>query len=223
MLIKQFIEKYKTTITLSIIILILTALNLYMLFLLNTKDEEEIEPIIETKEKEEIKHLKIDIKGEVVHPGLYEVTQDSRVMDVIEKAGGLTKNADTSLINLSKKVKDEMVILIYSKNEIKKLKEEQKENKITCPTTNDACVGKELLETLTKNNKTQENKTNQKISLNTASLEELQTLTGIGESKANAIIEYRNNEGKFEKIEDIQKVTGIGEALYEKIKDNITI
>lgn len=226
MFIKKIIEKYKTTITLSIIILILTVLNLYMLFLLNTKEEEEIEPIIETKEKEnkkEIKLLKVDIKGEVVHPGLYEVNQDSRVMDIIEKAGGLTNKADTSLINLSKKVKDEMVILIYSKNEVNKLKEEQKESKITCPTVNDACVGKEVLETLNKDNQKPETKTDQKISINTASAEELQTLTGIGESKANAIIEYRNNKGNFEKIEDIKNVSGIGEALYEKIKDNITI
>lgn len=222
MILKEFIEKHKTPITLSIIILILTALNLYMLFLLNTKEEEEIEPIIEPKQKEEIKLLKVDIKGEVVHPGLYEVNKDSRVMDIIEKAGGLTNNADTSLINLSKKVKDEMVILIYSKNEVKKLKEKPKENEITCPTVNDACINKELLETLNKNDKKQDNN-NQKISINTATIEELQTLTGIGEAKANAIIEYRNNQGKFEKIEDIQNVQGIGPALYEKIKDNITI
>ena len=137
--IQTLIQKHKTTIILTIIIIILITLNLYMLWLLNTNEEEEPE-IIETKEEiKETKLLKVDIKGEIIHPGLYEVKEDSRVMDIIEKAGGLTGNADTSVINLSKKLKDEMVILVYSKKEVQKLKEKE-ETTITCPTTNDACI-----------------------------------------------------------------------------------
>ena len=146
-------------------------------------------------------------------------------MDVIEKAGGLTDKADTSVINLSKKVKDEMVILVYSKAEVQKMKEQNEKSDIVCPEVNDACTKDEALEPLiekeTKDNKVTDGNT--KISLNTATLEELQTLTGIGEAKAKAIIEYRTQNGKFNSIEDIKNVTGIGDALFEKIKDNITI
>ena len=220
--IKQFTEKHKTTITLIVIITILITLNLYMLWLLNQETDEE-EPEIITKEetKETPKLLKVDIKGEIQNPGLYEVNEESRVMDIIEKAGGLTKNADTSVINLSKKVKDEMVILVYSKTEVKKLKENN-ETKITCPAVNDACVTNEVESPLIETKKEKETQTNGKISINKATIEELQTLPGIGESKAKAIIEYRLKEGEFKTIEDITKVSGIGEAAFEKIKDSIT-
>jgi len=218
--IKELIQKHKPIIILVIIIIILITLNLYMLSLLN-KPEDEEELIIETEEKEQPPTLlKVDIKGEIQHPGLYEVNENSRVMDIINKAGGLTKNADTSVINLSKKVKDEMVILVYSKKETQKLKENN-EKPINCPKVNDACVTNELDEPLIEKNKT--NNTNNKISINKATIEELQTLTGIGESKAKSIIEYRLKEGDFKTIEDIKKVNGIGDALFEKIKDNITI
>lgn len=222
--IQTLIQKHKPIIILSIIIIVLITLNLYMLWLLNTNESKE-EPPIEIKEEkqEEPKLLKVDIKGEIQNPGLYEVSENSRVMDIIEKAGGLTKNADTSVINLSKKVKDEMVILIYSKKEVQKLKEKE-EIKITCPSINDACVTNELDEPLIENNKTNKNEktTNSKVSINKATIEELQTLTGIGESKAKAIIEYRLKEGEFKTIEDIKNVSGIGDAAFEKIKDNIT-
>lgn len=223
--IKELIQKHKPIIILIIVIIILIILNLYMLLLLNKNENKEEEPIIETKEEKEEKPklLKVDIKGEILHPGLYEVNENSRVMDIIDKAGGLTKNADTSVINLSKKVKDEMVILIYSKKEVQKLKEKE-EIKITCPSINDACVTNELDEPLIENNKTNKNEktTNSKVSINKATIEELQTLTGIGESKAKAIIEYRLKEGEFKTIEDIKNVSGIGDAAFEKIKDNIT-
>lgn len=217
MIIKDLIQKYKPIITLSIIIIILTSLNLYMLWLLNQK-EKPVEPIITTKEEKETKLLKVDIKGEINKPGLYEVNSENRVMDIINKAGGLTKNADTSIINLSKKVKDEMVILIYSKQEVKKLKEKE-EIKIECPEVNDACITNEIEKPLIEQSKPNIGK----VSINKATIEELQTISGIGEAKAKAIIEYRSKEGEFKTIEDIKKVNGIGEALFEKIKDNITI
>ncbi len=221
--IKELIQKYKPIIILSIIIVILTSLNLYMLWLLNKDEVKEEAQIVETKETEETKSklVKVDIKGEIVHPGLYEVTEESRVMDIIDKAGGLTENADTSVINLSKKVKDEMVILVYSKAEVEKLKEKA-ETTITCPEVNDACITDEATTPLIEEDQTNSQTTNGKISINKATIEELQTLNGIGEAKAKAIIEYRLKEGEFKTIEDITKVDGIGEALFEKIKDNIT-
>lgn len=160
----------------------------------------------------------VDIKGAVKNPGVYEVSSNSRIIDVIKKAGNLKKNADTSIINLSKKVKDEMYIIIYTKEELSDYKEKilpsskivkEVEEKIICPDTdNDGCI----------NNSS----SSYKININNASLSELSSLTGIGEGKAKKIIEYRE-KNKFENIEDIKNVPGIGNSLYEKIKDNIEI
>ncbi|MBO6195411.1 MAG: helix-hairpin-helix domain-containing protein [Bacilli bacterium] len=163
----------------------------------------------------------VDIKGAVKSPGVYEVSSNSRIIDVIEKAGDLKKNADTSIINLSKKVKDEMYIIIYTKDEISSYKDKmlssseivnKVEEKIICPDSdNDGCI-----------NKTVSRSETSKININTASISELTKLTGIGEGKAKKIIEYRKNN-KFEKIEDIKNVSGIGNSLYEKIKEDIEI
>jgi competence protein ComEA len=163
----------------------------------------------------------VDIKGEINNPGVYGVDCNKRVIDVINLAGGLTDKADTSILNLSKKVKDEMYIIIYSNNQIKEYKKEllpskeiikRVEEKIICPdNSNDACEYKTA----------KENNITGKININSASKEELMTLTGIGESKADKIIEYRSNN-KFNSIEDIKNISGIGDSIFEKIKDNIT-
>ena len=162
----------------------------------------------------------VDIKGAVKNPGVYEISSDSRIIDVIEKAGDLKKEADTSLINLSKKVKDEMYIIIYTKEEVNNYKEKMTssqevvkeiEQKIICPDSdNEACI--------TSNNSNKSSK----ININTASVSELSTLSGIGESKAKKIIEYRE-KNKFNSIEDILNVSGIGNSLYEKIKNDIEV
>ena len=135
-------------------------------------------------------------------------------MDVIEKAGGLTENANTSVNNLSLKVKDEMVIIIYSNEEVSnfsKVKEEESRVSKSCNSSdikNDTCISNDSLSSL--------------VNINTASKEELMTLTGIGEAKALDIISYRDNNGLFNDISDITKVPGIGDSLYAKIKDFIT-
>ena len=162
----------------------------------------------------------VDIKGAVNNPGVYEVYSNSRVIDVIKEAGDFTDDADTSIINLSKKVSDEMYIIVYTKDEMNSYKErfiptktiiKEVEKKIMCPDTeNDAC--------LKDNNTSFEGK----ININSASKEELESLPGIGSSKADAILEYRENN-TFNSIEDIKNVTGIGDSLYEKIKDNIEV
>lgn len=200
------------------------------------------------KSNEIIVSYYVDIKGEVVKPGVYEVSNDSRIVDVIKKAGGLTKNADTSLINLSKKVTDEMNIRIYSKKEVAAAKESIKkepevieiikeiEKECVCPEVNNLCDNKndaviesENISSKDENNKKDdknENKNddvnNRLININTATKEELMSLTSIGEAKAKSIIEYREKD-KFTKIEDILNVSGIGEALFDKIKENITV
>jgi len=166
----------------------------------------------------------VDIKGSVNNPGVYEVDCDKRVIDVINIAGGLTDNADTTILNLSKKVKDEMYIIVYSNDEIKEYKQKllpskeiikQVEEKIICPdNSNDAC------EKTNNTSKKEDTKADGKININIASKDELMTLTGIGESKADKIIEYRNNN-KFNSVEDIKNISGIGESIFNKIKDNI--
>lgn len=162
----------------------------------------------------------VDIKGAINNPGVYEMSSDSRIIDVIKEAGDLTEEADTSILNLSKKVEDEMYIIIYTKEEMVSYKEKlipnktivkEVEKKIVCPDEeNDAC--------LTSNTSS----IGTKININTASKEELESLPSIGKTKAESIIKYRENN-KFNSIEDIKNVNGIGDSLYEKIKDNIEV
>ena len=168
--------------------------------------------------EDEHKYLSVDIKGEVVLPGIYSLEEGSRVIDVINMAGGLTENANTSVINLSKKIVDEMVIIVYSNNQIndfKKTKEEEAYLQTKCiegdgTINNDACIESN-------------NQVSGKININTATKEELMTLNGIGDAKANDIINYRNNNGPFNAIEDILKVSGIGDNIYSQIKESITV
>jgi competence protein ComEA len=180
---------------------------------LETKTEDKIIKKEKTNETKQETKILVDIKGEVISPGVYELTTKNAVIDAINKAGGLTKKSDTSNINLSKKVQDEMVIIVYSKEEIKKMNTKE----TTCPQINNACV-KESDE----KSKLSVNTTNTKVNINTADLEALQTLNSIGEIRAKAIIEYRQKT-PFNTIEDIKNVSGIGDSAFEKIKDNITV
>ena len=201
----------------------------YFYYFYHMTDEVIEEPIEKDTEEtliEEEKYM-IDIKGEIKKPGVYLLDKNKRVIDVIKEAGGLTNDADTSVNNLSMKIKDEMVIIIYSKKQINdfietKNKEEEKLEKCTDQIINDSCItnsdiniSQDIKEEKTKNDP------NKKISINSASKTELMTLTGIGESKADKIIEYRKIN-KFQTIEDIKKVSGIGDSIFEKIKDSIT-
>ena len=165
--------------------------------------------------------IKVDIKGEIKKPGMYEIKIDSRIQDLITLAGGLTQNADTSTINLSKRLFDEMVIIIYSKNGVKNFKEVKANEE----TSNKKCQNNEILynDACISNSVSNNNEINSKVNINTATIDELMSISGIGESKAKAIIEYRNQNGNFKDISEIKNVSGIGEALFEKIKSNITV
>lgn len=162
---------------------------------------------------------KLNIKGAVVNPGVYSFNEGERVIDAINKSGGLLENADTSVINLSKNLFDEMVIVVYTVDEVNEMKGKNiliqyVEKECNCPTlSNDACLSNDSVK----------ESDSSKISINNASVEELTKLSGIGKSKAKSIVEYRNEHGLFSSIDEILNVSGIGEALFEKIKDNITI
>ncbi len=186
----------------------------------DNSEEDKINSIVkdETKEsieEETIKGIMVDVKGSVNKPGVYKIKKDSRVTDAIEASGGLAKNANTRFINLSKRLKDGDVIVIYSNEEIENAKKEEKivvETPCVCEEIkNDACYKEDSQEI------------NIKVNINIANLSELMTLDGIGESKAKLIIEYRTQNGNFKDIKDIMKVKGISETLFSKIKENITI
>ena len=163
----------------------------------------------------------VDVKGAVNAPGVYEIDKERRVIDAINLAGGLKEGANTINLNLSKKVSDEMYIVVYTQKQIDNYKKNNSSEKITCASNecicpdnlNDACL------------KTDSNETslNGKISINTANKQELMSLSGIGEAKAESIIKYRNENGNFNSIEDIKNISGIGDSIYEKIKDKITL
>ena len=176
--------------------------------------------------EEEIIKIFVDIKGEVKKPGVYEVDNGSRVIDVINKAGGLKKEANTRYVNLSKKVSDGDVIVIYSNDEINEAMKSDiiyVETPCVCEEVNDACLENNISDDSNENNNINDNVVSDKININTASVDELMKLKGIGEAKAKSIAEYRENNGLFSKIEDILNVSGISEKIYENIKDSITV
>ena len=238
--------KNKLKYIIPIIILIIFGI-FFVYYYLNNKDvvladgliKNEIKKVEEEPKKEEIKeeiidYVYVDIKGAVNSPNVYKIPENSRVIDVINAASGLREDADTSIINLSKKVKDEMFIIIYTKDEINKYKEKsistnvinkELNNKIlVIDENNDAKIDKkDNITSEEKKNEQKEEKKNEKVNINTASKDELLSITGIGESKAVSIISYREKNGNFSSIEDIKNVSGIGDALFEKIKDYITV
>ena len=163
-----------------------------------------------SKKTSNLKTLFVDVKGAVNAPGVYELEDGKRVIDAINLAGGFSDKADTINVNLSKRLTDEMFIVIYTKQEIYNYKKSNETSNINCASfecvcpdvKNDACIEKNLK---AENNKKE---ANNKVSINNATKEDLMSLTGIGESKANAIINYRNENGLFKQIEDIKNVSG---------------
>lgn len=140
----------------------------------------------------------VDIKGAVRYPGVYSVSANYRIVDAIQVAGGYLENADPTQINLAQKVQDEMIIYV-------------------------PIIGESewpLSSEIVTNNASS---SSGKININNAKLEDLTQLTGIGPSKAQAIIEYREKNGPFKSIDDLKNVTGIGDKTYEKLKDEIEI
>lgn len=206
---------------------------LIIVFLFFNKNSDEIELTsdlsLEVKEEatEEItkeEKIKVDIKGAVKNPGVYEINSNGRVADAIAISGGLTNDADTSIINLSKNLTDEMVIIIYTKEEVAEMLKGSTsikyiEKECICPKIeNDACIDNVI------DNKPDTNTSNeQKVSLNSATIDELMQLPGIGEVKAKAIIAYREENGGFKSIEELLEVNGIGESTFNKIKDQLSL
>ncbi|WP_373898922.1 helix-hairpin-helix domain-containing protein [Haloimpatiens sp. FM7315] len=147
----------------------------------------------------------VDIKGAVNKPGVYNLKKDGRVKDLIEIASGFTKDADINRMHMSKKLKDEDLIYVYKIGE--------KENL-------------DLNRTLevSRNTSSYNNDSDgKKVNLNTASIEELKTLPGVGDVTANKIIEFREKNGGFKSLEDLLKIDRIGEKTLKKFRDKVEI
>ena len=137
----------------------------------------------------------VDIKGAVKKPGVYQMKAGDRVKDAIDAAGGLTAEADSQKVNLAQRVEDQMVIVVPK-------------------------VGEEA-EAIPAGVTSKETSKEGKVNINTATVEELKTLKGVGEKKAEAIIEYRKKNGSFKTKEDLMKVRGIGKKLFESFEKRI--
>lgn len=155
--------------------------------------------VVEEENQDDTKgQIYIHITGAVRKPGVYIFDRKPRVVEVVEQAGGFLKNADTSLINQAEMVEDGSRIVIERKKKQKRVSGQVKDSGQSQGDTSG-------------------------IDINTATREELMTLEGIGESKAMAIMNYREEHGKFQKIEDIMNITGIKSGVFEKIKNRIKV
>lgn len=165
----------------------------------------------DTKDIEKKNKIVVYIAGAIKNEGVYELEENSRITDIIEKAGGLTDDANINNINLAYILQDGVKVYIPKDNDKNEIKDE----------TN-IYVSKENGESNIDNGTSVETK-NSKININTATQTELETLPGIGPSTATKIINYRKENGKFNSIEELKKVSGIGDSKYNKIKEMIRI
>lgn len=165
-------------------------------------EENEVEDVLTADEIEEIPALfVVDVQGAVLHPGVYTLEEDARLIDAIQAAGGYVVEADTRLVNHALKLSDELLIYIPVVGEAP-----VEENTVMqSPTSQSAESGGGA------------------VNINTASESELTTLNGIGPAKAAAIIQHREEQGAFQSPEDLMKISGIGQKTFEKLQSEITV
>ena len=159
-----------------------------------SKDEKE-----DKNQKEEVVEqdlITVDVKGAVKSPGIYDLPVGSRINDAVQKAGGLTDNADSKSINLAQRISDEALVYVPTKEEA--TSQEAQSNA----------------------SNTKENK---KVNLNKASLDELKQVKGLGAKRAQDIIDHRESNGKFKSVDELKKVSGIGAKTIEKLKEYVTV
>ena len=195
----------------TIIIIISIIFIIIILIIFNNKNEEvsiiqEIDDnIVEKENTQEKNKIIVHITGCVINSGVIEIEEGARIVDAIEVAGGVTEEADISKINLAYVVKDAQKIYIpsiYDEKDIEYITTENGDNVI-----------------IEDNNKRE----SEMVNINTATQTELETLPGIGPSTALKIINYREDNGKFNSIEEIKQVPGIGDSKFNNIKDMIKV
>ena len=156
---------------------------------------------VKKEEKEESPEqdlITVDVKGAVKSPGIYDLPVGSRVHDAVQKAGGLTDEADSKSLNLAQKISDEALVYVPTKGEEAA---SQQATSGTSPSTSK----------------------DKKVNLNKASLEELKQVKGLGGKRAQDIIDHREANGKFKSVDELKKVSGIGAKTIEKLKDYVTV
>ena len=156
---------------------------------------------VKKEEKEESPEqdlITVDVKGAVKSPGIYDLPVGSRVHDAVQKAGGLTEEADSKSLNLAQKVSDEALVYVLSK-------------------------GEEAASQQTASGTPPSTSKDKKVNLNKASLEELKQVKGLGGKRAQDIIDHREANGKFKSVDELKKVSGIGAKTIEKLKDYVTV
>lgn len=203
----EILNKKQKTIMVIIMAIMFAVIGYYIINKTEKYDYSELEKISNTEEqeeeeKDEEEKIIIHITGEVEEGGVIELEKGARISDAIEEAGGTTEEADLSNVNLAYSLSDGQKIKIPNINE---------ENEETIV---EEKAGENII---IEGNKSEE----EKININKATQTEIETLPGIGPSTALKIINYRNEHGKFEKIEDIKNVSGIGDSKYENIKEYI--
>ena len=165
-----------------------------------SKEELTVESVFvqdkDKKESKDGKEIRVQVKGEVQKPGVYSLSSGSRIEDLVQAAGGFTTSADEDSIVLVKKLLDSDCIVIRKKGDTV-------ENKLISSNS--------------------EAKENGKINLNTATLDELDKLPGIGPAKAKIIMDYREKNGGFTSVDDLKQVKGIGEATLNKFSDMVEV
>ena len=157
----------------------------------STEKEEKEEPL-------EQDLITVDVKGAVKAPGIYDLPVGSRVNDVVQKAGGLTEQADSKSLNLAQKVSDEALVYVPAK-------------------------GEESASEKTGSGAPSSTSKDKKVNLNKASMEELKQVKGLGGKRAQDIIDHRETNGKFKSVDELKKVSGIGAKTIEKLKDYVTV
>lgn len=230
----EFFKQRKIVIIIGILVIILIGWKIY-----DSKNFEEVysDEILTSNSKDSMKEnsqsnekgknedeeeamMAVHVTGEVKNPGVVKVKEGSRIQDIIEKAGGLTENADITEVNLAFVVEDGMKVRIPSNDdeinkensEKREIEETNRNEYITQDSGKGVIVSDEGIDT-----------SSSIVNINTASQTELEELPGIGPSISSRIVEYRNEKGKFKSIEDIKNVTGIGDSKFEKIKDLIKV
>ena len=162
----------------------------------SASEKEEKSQKSETEEVVEKDLITVDVKGAVKSPGIYDLPVGSRINDAVQKAGGLTDNADSKSINLAQRISDEALVYVPTKEEA---------------TSQEA------------HSNASNTKENKKVNLNKASLEELKQVKGLGGKRAQDIIDHRETNGKFKSVDDLKKVSGIGAKTVEKLKEYVTV
>ena len=211
MQVKRWLMEYKKV--LSIIVGVLAVIVIILvgrgMMASSTKEKVMVTNAVNTTRVEETttmmpQNCYVDIKGEVLRPGVYEFSCESRIQEVIKKAGGFTEEADETKINLAQKITDQMQMIVpnvHSKQE--------------------GGVTEGNSEKGNTSNTTPSNSKQGTVNINTATLEELQTIKGIGKKKAEAILQYRKEHGAFRTKEDLLQVKGIGKKALEAIESQV--